>query len=294
MVGQPASVRILEERFQHSGETISRQFHSVLNVVCGLARDIIKPIDSSFSDVPDEIKNDVRYYPYFKDCIGAIDGTHIRVCVPPQLQATYIGRKGYTTTNVMAACDFNMCFTFVWAGWEGSAHDAKIFMEALRRPSLHFPHPPHGKYYLVDAGYPTFMGFLGPYKKNRYHLPQFRNGPRITGRVEVFNYYHSSLRNVIERSFGCCKAKWKILGSMPSYDLKTQNKIITACMALHNFIRRNDRSDEEFDANYENEDGGGENEAGPSTVTWEEPDFQSSLQMEQIREHIKNMFPTRV
>ncbi|XP_057453426.1 L10-interacting MYB domain-containing protein-like [Lotus japonicus] len=37
------------------------------------------------------------------------------------------------------------------------------------------------------------------------------------------------------------EAKWKILGSMPSYDLKTQNKIITACMALHNFIRRNDR-----------------------------------------------------
>ena len=42
----------------------------------------------------------------------------------------------------MAACDFNMCFTFAWAGWEGTAHDTRIFLEALHRENLHFPHPP--------------------------------------------------------------------------------------------------------------------------------------------------------
>ncbi|KAL6343447.1 hypothetical protein AAG906_024812 [Vitis piasezkii] len=31
-----------------------------------------------------------------------------------------------------------------------SAHDARVFLEALRRPELGFPHPPRGKYYLVD------------------------------------------------------------------------------------------------------------------------------------------------
>ena len=44
----------------------------------------------------------------------------------------------------MVACDFNMCFTFAWAGWEGAAHDARIFLEALRRENLNFPHPPRG------------------------------------------------------------------------------------------------------------------------------------------------------
>uniref|UniRef100_A0A0R0KSP5 Uncharacterized protein n=1 Tax=Glycine max TaxID=3847 RepID=A0A0R0KSP5_SOYBN len=116
MLSQPGSVRNCEERFQHSGETIYRHFHSVLEVVCMFANDIIKPVDPSFRDTPDEILKDVRYRPYFRDCIGAIDGV-------------YIGRKGYTTTNVMAVCEFSMCFTFVWAGWEGSAHDTKIFME---------------------------------------------------------------------------------------------------------------------------------------------------------------------
>ena len=46
-----------------------------------------------------------------------------------------IGRKGYLTQNIMAACDFDMCFTFAWLGWEGSAHDTRIFHDAIRDPT---------------------------------------------------------------------------------------------------------------------------------------------------------------
>ncbi|GJR17565.1 L10-interacting MYB domain-containing protein-like protein [Tanacetum coccineum] len=93
-------------------------------------------------------------------------------------QAKFIGRKGYATQNIMAACDFNMCFTFVWAGWEGTAHDTRIFLEALRRPQVNFPRPTGDKYYVVDAGYPNTKGYLAPYKGNdiRYHIPDFRRG----------------------------------------------------------------------------------------------------------------------
>ncbi|KAH9916121.1 uncharacterized protein BXZ73DRAFT_26861, partial [Epithele typhae] len=34
--------------------------------------------------VPPRIANDPKLFPFFKDCIGAIDGTHIPVC-PPSL-----------------------------------------------------------------------------------------------------------------------------------------------------------------------------------------------------------------
>jgi hypothetical protein len=56
----------------------------------------------------------------------------------------YRGRKGVPTQNVMAACDFNMCFTFISAGWEGSAHDTRVFTHAITTPSMKFPHPPPG------------------------------------------------------------------------------------------------------------------------------------------------------
>ena len=64
----------------------------------------------------------------------------MKIIVPIEQQIPYTYRKRYTTTNVMAACDFNLCFTFVLAGWEGSTHETRFFMDTLRKPSLHFPH----------------------------------------------------------------------------------------------------------------------------------------------------------
>ncbi|XLS46300.1 hypothetical protein HN51_003165, partial [Arachis hypogaea] len=70
-----------------------------------------------------------------------LDGTHIPVVVPADKKISYIGRKEITTTNVTAVYDFNMCFTFVWVSWKGSAHNTKIFNQAMRKQSLHFPLP---------------------------------------------------------------------------------------------------------------------------------------------------------
>ena len=44
----------------------------------------------------------------------------------------------------MAACSFDMQFMFVWAGWEDSAHDTRIFLEAIDNSSINFSKPPEG------------------------------------------------------------------------------------------------------------------------------------------------------
>jgi hypothetical protein len=49
------------------------------------------------------------------------------------MQPAFRGRKHYTTQNVLAVVDFNLKFTYVLAGWEGSAHDALILADALER-----------------------------------------------------------------------------------------------------------------------------------------------------------------
>uniref|UniRef100_A0A2N9FS97 Myb/SANT-like domain-containing protein n=1 Tax=Fagus sylvatica TaxID=28930 RepID=A0A2N9FS97_FAGSY len=180
------------------------------------------------------------------DCIGAIDGTHIQVVIGEDKKIPYLGRKGVPTQNVMAACDFDLLFTFVMAGWEGAAHDTRIFLETIRTNSVNFPKPPPGKYYLVDAGYPLRNGYLTPYKGEKYHLPDFRRAGRGNKIEERFNYVHSSLRSVIERTFGVWKNKWRILRQMPSYDIEDQRNIVVATCVLHNFIRIHDREDEGF------------------------------------------------
>ncbi|PPD98144.1 hypothetical protein GOBAR_DD04816 [Gossypium barbadense] len=184
ILGTGAKVSQCRERFQRSGSTISRHFAVVLEKVSRMATDLIAPEDPFFSSIPEQIRNGSRYMPHFNDCIGAIDGTHIAAILPPNEQIPYIGRKGIPTQNVMAVCDFNMCFTFVMAGWEGPAHDTRIFLDAIRDPKYKFPHPPNGKYYLVDSGYPQMKGYLGPYRGQRYHLPDFRRGRPISDFME--------------------------------------------------------------------------------------------------------------
>ncbi|XP_024980614.1 uncharacterized protein LOC112517417 [Cynara cardunculus var. scolymus] len=111
------------------------------------------------------------------------------------------------------------------------------------------------KYYVVDAGYPNTKGYLAPYKGTniRYHILDFRRGQTAATRApkgakETFNYYHSSLRNVVERTFGVWKARWQILKDMhANYTYETQVNIVLASMAIHNYVRMNGSFDEAFD-----------------------------------------------
>ena len=59
--------------------------------------------------------------------------------VPTNKSIPYFGRKGYPTQNVIAAYDFDMLFTFVFPGWEGSTHDTSIFLDTIRKQSNNYP-----------------------------------------------------------------------------------------------------------------------------------------------------------
>ena len=53
--------------------------------------------------------------------------------VPRHMQQTFRGRKSNPRQNVMATVDFDLKFTYVLAGWEGSAHDALILADTIER-----------------------------------------------------------------------------------------------------------------------------------------------------------------
>ena len=104
-----------------------------------------------------------------------------------------------------------------------------------------------GEYYVLDSGFPCTKGFLPPYRGERYHLQEYNNGRnRPRGMKELFNYRHSSLRNVIERCFGVLKARFPRLKMMPPYKLSRQPLIVIACCTLHNFIRQRTQYDHMF------------------------------------------------
>jgi hypothetical protein len=142
--GGNESNRRSQNRFKHSGETISRKFEEVLNAIMAMGKDFLMPKNPNFPEVHKRIRDDKKAYPHFKDCIGALDGTHIRVCLPPDDQVRYIGKSGIPTQNVLAVCDFDMRFTYVSTGQPGSMHDTSVLYSVIKVDEKFFPHPPRG------------------------------------------------------------------------------------------------------------------------------------------------------
>ncbi|RVW36534.1 putative nuclease HARBI1 [Vitis vinifera] len=234
IVGHNLRNRTMKFYFKRSSETISCHFHQVLRAIISLDDVFLKQPDGL--KCPQEIKDNTKFWPYFKDCIGAIDGSHFRVKVSNDVVQRYRGRKYYPTQNVLAACSFDLKFTYVLPGWEGSASDSRILDNALVRDFDKLI-VPQGKYYLADAGFQLKTGFLTPYRSTRYHLKEYSVHQPENAR-EVFNLRHSSLRNAIERAFGVLKKRFPIIasGTEPHYPVDTQSDIILACCILHNYL----------------------------------------------------------
>jgi hypothetical protein len=153
------------ERFQHSTETISKymcpSFYS-LNGIINVSR-YFREMLLFFSSPPfysdnvclptantplsSKIQDNPLFFPFFRDAIGAIDGTHINANVTLEERQASRDRKGGVTQNCLAACDFNMKFVYIFSDWDGSTTDATMFHDA-RLTDLPVP---RGKYFLADA-----------------------------------------------------------------------------------------------------------------------------------------------
>jgi hypothetical protein len=208
IVGGRQSFSQAEDQFQRFLWTMHTKFKQVLLYLRKLGKDNIKPRDPTFSTDHAKVQ-EAHFWSYFKGAIGAIDGSHVRVSVVVEEVVNHTCRHGYTSHNVLVVCDFDMRFTFVVASWPGSAHDTRIPNHALTNFGDEFSKSHPSKYSLVDYGYPNRIGYHAPFKGSTHHIPEFclqRQRPP-QGKYEKFNYLHSSLRNVIELSFGILKQK---------------------------------------------------------------------------------------
>ena len=143
VIGHNERFRAVKERFHHSTQTIHQCFHEVLRAMMCFAREIIVPTSSNPTRNTSERHR--RLMHIFPGAIGALDGTLVHAVVPVDQQTRYRGRgKGECYQNVIGICNFDMIFTFVWAGWEGIAHDSKVLKEVAFNPTSGFPFPPPG------------------------------------------------------------------------------------------------------------------------------------------------------
>jgi hypothetical protein len=226
-----SSQRDLMERFQRSNDTISKYTNLILDIAVGdfYHKYVQNPADST----PPKILNDSAYFPFFRYCRGAVNSTHINAFALAADTVRYRDRHGVVSQNVLAACDFDLRFTYMTPGYEGIAADGRLF-DTARRNGFALP---QYHYYLGDAGFPNCDLIMVPFIGTRYHLKEWDScGLEPETPEELFNLRHSRVQNVIERIFGVAKRQFHILISSPECSYEVQAKIVAAAGALHNFL----------------------------------------------------------
>ncbi len=82
-----------------------------------------------------------------------------------------------------------------------------------------------GYYFIGDLAYSLKTFLHTPYDNMVHGTPE-----------DNYNYFHSSLRIVIECTFGEIDLRWGILWKPLHFSLDRNCKVIDACIRLHNFI----------------------------------------------------------
>ena len=93
------------ERWQHSKSTSCSSNRRVRKAILKCKKHLYitpKATDPLHPKLQDE------KFKWFKDAIGAVDGSHVPAFVEPDKHAVFRNRKGWLSQNVMGVCDFDM------------------------------------------------------------------------------------------------------------------------------------------------------------------------------------------
>lgn len=160
--------------------------------------------------------------------LAALDGAHISIQAPPNDDEEtpgylYRNRKGYHSINVMLAVDSQMKVIYMDAKFPGSVHDSAVWQVSDLKAMIRNENAGHS-WIIADSGYPIEPWLLTPIIDP------------ITPREKNYNKKHIKARNVIERTIGSMKAKFRCLHRYRTlhYSPYRASQIIYAAISLHN------------------------------------------------------------
>ncbi|KAG8492871.1 hypothetical protein CXB51_010171 [Gossypium anomalum] len=91
---------------------VDESFHNVLNVFIRLQDVLFKKAELITANSTNP------RWKWFKNYLGALDGTHIKIRVPIVDKPRYRTQKGDIATNMLGVCTPDMQFVYVLPGWE--------------------------------------------------------------------------------------------------------------------------------------------------------------------------------
>lgn len=192
------------------------------------------PTERMFSSIEDQFYKKWK----FPNCVGAIDGKHIRIKCPANSGSMYFNYKKYFSIVLQGLVDANYRFISVEVGSYGKQSDGGIFTTSslyhhLEQDTFNIPPPkalpdtdiivPH--VLVGDAAYPLKNYLMRPF-----------SGQNLSPEHEIFNYSLSRARRLVECAFGIITSKWRILKSEIEIYPDKVDLIVKCICLLHNII----------------------------------------------------------
>lgn len=181
----------------------------------------------------------------FPNCVGALDGKHIRCINPRRAGSNFFNYKKFFSVVLMAVADANLNFVVIDVGAYGKEGDSTIFRDSpigqkLYSGSLNLPPPrnlPNTRnnetaqpFVMVgDEAFKLHTNLLKPYPARNLNATK-----------RVFNYRLSRCRRNVECAFGVLANKWRIFHTPILVQPDFIDEIVQACCILHNFVRKRD------------------------------------------------------
>jgi len=177
----------------------------------------------------------------FPNCLGSIDGKHIRIKKPSNSGSMYYCYKSFFSIGLLAVTDANYKFVMVSVGSYGKENDAGVFDEcpfrhAIETGRLKVPKEEllpgssiKTPYVLVgDAAFPLKTYLMRPFPEKTTTKGDAKDN---------YNYRLSRARMVVECSFGSISSKFRILQKPIETNVENAVHIVKAITLLHNIIR---------------------------------------------------------
>lgn len=183
----------------------------------------------------------------FPNCVGCVDGKHIRIQCPPNSGSQYFNFKKFFSVVLMGVADANYILTAIDVGAYGREGDSSILKKSNfgnRLTCNHLDLPadtPLPSSHDSPEGTPVPYVFLGDeaFGLSRNLLRPYPS-KSLSREKRIYNYRHCRARRVVECTFGILSNKWRVLHSVMLVHPDFATTVVQCCCVLHNFVRRRD------------------------------------------------------
>lgn len=187
-----------------------------------------------------EVKSKFEKMRGLPNCCGAIDTTHIAMCLPTvdNSNDVWYDSENNHSMILQAIVDPDMRFRDIVTGWPGSVSESSALRSSgffnlcekgnrLSGKKIQLCKGSElGEYIIGDVGFPLLPWLVTPYQ-----------GKHLSESKSEFNKRHFATRMVAQRALARLKEMWGILqGTMWRPDTNRLPRIILVCCLLHNIV----------------------------------------------------------